>query len=463
LLNFRRNVLAHSCKRLGATSGSERLLFAGICGYILSQAYMIPLIGIGPSWAVWPSAADIMVLLLAPLVVLQPIFDRTAQQVWVALVGWTLACCTSFITITALNVSGTGAIGFGKGIGFGEFGIYRLLQILVVFRAVTLCRMSPWRLKVLRYVTLATFFMICAGVWATYFNLISPMNLSSHLPHTQVVAGAWYSYMYPVDRGLGTIGYNHGYVALQLILSAMVALSLGVRSSGLALRLFVLISCTGSVLLTGSRAGLFAAVLFSILELLSTQRRSIPTLCAITGVVILSLLLFDFSVPPDMKAAVDRMQTVSTSFESDGLSGRRTIWEDRIAFLWAEPVRWVVGSGFGSAVDGGNNAHMLPLQVVTEMGLTGMLALCWLGFRVSRPLLVRQSTGSVIMHGSIALLTTCLTQETFYPVPAFGHFLSFFFVIVALTISCSHPLKADQVGLHRARHVSRRNPPPILV
>lgn len=424
---------------------------------------MIPLIAIGPSWAVWPSLADIVVLFLLPFAVLQPMIDKTARRVWVALVAWTVVCSVSFIVITVFNVLGSGASGAGKGIGFGEFGLYRLLQLLVVFRAVTACKMTPKRLRALHYVTLATFFLICVGVWATYLNVISPLTLSSHLPHTKLEAGAWIGYMHRDEGGLGAIGYNHGYVALQLILSAIVALFLGdVRGSSAPLRVIVLISCLGSVLLSGSRAGLIAVVLFSAFELLSTQRRSIPTVCAIVGAIILSLTFIKYSVPSEMSEAVDRTQTISTSFESDGLSGRTLIWEDRATFLQTNPLRWIVGSGFGSAIDGGNNAHMLPLQVVTELGLTGAFVFCWLGFRISQRLRFVRGKGGVVMRGSIALLTTCLTQETFYPVPAFGHFLSFFFVVVALVI-WHRRLDSDQHSSHQTQRAIRGNRTPVLV
>jgi len=45
----------------GAQSGSTsrtRILFVGLCAYVLSQGVTIPILPVGPPWAMWPLLSD---------------------------------------------------------------------------------------------------------------------------------------------------------------------------------------------------------------------------------------------------------------------------------------------------------------------------------------------------------------------------------------------------------------------
>ena len=418
---------------------------------------MVPLHAIGPSWAVWPTAADLVVIVIAPLAFLQPMLDRTTRRVWEALVITVLVCLASFVGLTVLNVLGLAAFGTGKGIVAGEYGIYRLVQVLVIYRAVSSCEFTTARLKVLRYVSMLTFCLICAGVWATAFNVISPALLSSHLPQAKIMAGAWFYYMHNGEPGLGAISYNHGYVAMQLILAAALALSLNdANRRGSVVRAAVLVLCMGSVFLTGSRAGFIGAAVFAILQIAAIKRGAILALSTFVACSALCIVFID-PLASLMNSAAERQATISSSYEYGGLSGRTEIWDERVEFLRSEPMRFFVGSGFGSAMESGSNAHMMFLQVLMELGLSGALIFCWLGARVAQSLGAQRGVGMGVLHGSIALLVTCLTQETFYPVPAFAHFLCFYFVVVALVIRYPRPSALTGRPARRIGWIAWRN------
>lgn len=43
---------------LRSPSTRTRILFVGLCAYILSQGFTIPILPVGPSWAIWPLLSD---------------------------------------------------------------------------------------------------------------------------------------------------------------------------------------------------------------------------------------------------------------------------------------------------------------------------------------------------------------------------------------------------------------------
>ena len=130
-----------------------------------------------------------------------------------------------------------------------------------------------------------------------------------------------------------------------------------------------------------------------------------------------------------------RRPSITTSYDDDGFAGRVGIWNERVALLNRNPLFWVAGTGFGSAIESGSNGHMLYLQTTLECGLIGTLAFLlamWKGCL----LLWRQGTGGhILCYATAALLISAVTQETFYPVPAFGHFCGMYLLCVALRLS----------------------------
>jgi hypothetical protein len=103
-----------------------------------------------------------------------------------------------------------------------------------------------------------------------------------------------------------------------------------------------------------------------------------------------------------------------------------------------KPIRWVLGTGFGTAVDADpvlhQDAHMLPLQIIIETGVIGLIVATYLFSTILRYLYVSEVGFKPLFWATVALLIGSLTQETFYPVPALGHFIGFYLCSVAIAL-----------------------------
>jgi O-antigen ligase len=193
-----------------------------------------------------------------------------------------------------------------------------------------------------------------------------------------------------------------------------------------ALLLLAILAC----LLSGSRAGLAGAIVFAIAMMV---RKPLYVL-VFAFLVWITVLAVPQDWLSEMDQTVTRQSALAEPHEEENLSGRVAIWEDRLAFLNEEPTRWIIGSGFGSAVESGNSAHMLYLQLIVEVGLIGLAAFLFVMSTVLRHLRRGEAGVQPILWATVAFLFSSLTQETFYPSPAAGHFLGFYLSAVAIAL-----------------------------
>ena len=103
------------------------------CAYVISQIYMVPVLVVGPSWSVWPSLTDLVVLLmlvLLPITRTHSLRRRPAiTAAKRALLVVTLSAIVSYLALT-LNYFGlkTAELFNDKGQNVGLYQIYRLCQ-----------------------------------------------------------------------------------------------------------------------------------------------------------------------------------------------------------------------------------------------------------------------------------------------------------------------------------------------
>jgi O-antigen ligase len=433
-----------------------RPLFLTTCFYLVSQSFMVPLAAIGPSWAVWPTLADLSValMLIARLAV-----GRTAirsPSAASALRGFVLVCffCGfSYLVQTVLLHGGDANAGdkaltfggFDMSLSFGGLALFRLVEFGIVLWSVSALRLTPMRRCALLTFSLITFFLVCLGVILTFFSIIAPGQFAAHLPHDRS-AGAWLYYMNSSDEGLGTIGYNHTYPALQII--ALLALSLHLAGDARPHRIMTTILLSLGLLacfLTGSRTGLITMLLFCAIGFLQVPAR------ARFGVAALLLLIFPIVGLPLPEISQDpgdlngdiyaRQRTIFRALQSDNLSGRDEIWAARIAHLNEDPIRWVFGDGWGSSAASENEAaHDGALQVVQELGIVGLLAWGVLFFRWFRLLWLLECNSRAIFWLGICLLVSSYGSDTFYPGAAFGHFLGLYVFSMGIALRPKEPL-----------------------
>ena len=203
----------------------EKLTFVLTCLYLLSQVFLVPLMRIGPSWAIWPTLTDIVIASMGGLVLIngswKPQIPRSVRSFWSFGAWVTVGCIVSYFILTLYALkSEVGLQHNGKSVSFGVAQLYRLLQALIVFRAVTSFKFTHNRLLLVKSVSVLAFFLICAGVFATYTGVVSTQAFALQIPTDFNIAGPWAYYSTGAsDQGVGTISYNHAYTAMQVLLS----------------------------------------------------------------------------------------------------------------------------------------------------------------------------------------------------------------------------------------------------
>ena len=201
------------------------------------------------------------------------------------------------------------------------------------------------------------------------------------------------------------------------------------------------------VALSGSRAGLV-----SLLLLVATQLLKKPSTILIT---IIFLAIVPVLLQSDLTVYLDRHEVLlSGSVDDTSTNGRVSIWLDYVKYLNQQPIRWIIGCGLGSSIDikdasPANAAHMLPLQIIAELGIIGLVVFFLLTIYIMQPLILAGRENSAMVWCSVALLFSCATQETFYPMPAMGFFPGFYLVALALTISITKQRSTIKGTWHR--------------
>jgi hypothetical protein len=408
-----------------------------ICGYILSQSFNIPLISFGPSWALWPNLADLTLILAVfsvPFLLNSGIAPSPSAtrilRTWLALM---LGASLSYVSFSWFIRQG-----MAQGTVMGAFHLYRLVQFSFIFWYVSRLRLDESRIRIIRLCATLSLLISCAGVWATYLGQLPLPLLVQHLPTSPDIAGPWSRYAiirYGSWPGWGTVGYNHSRVAAILMLLYVLRIQVG-TSRNLTIWDFIFYFITlGSCFISGARAGFACCAIFGIIFFI--KYRISLTIFFIT-VLILYLIsyisLFDTHTINALQSTLERQSALREPTDPDNLVGRAQIWAERIAYLNAEPLRWLVGVGFGSTQETGNNAHMLVLHIILETGIIGLCGFLALGRQIIRGILQGSSRNPVLIWATLAFIFTSVSQETFYPVPAFGHFIGLYMVTVSLSL-----------------------------
>ncbi len=433
----------HSVAADAQTDVGSRLHFFGLCFYLAAQAMMIPLFAVGPSWTLWPSLADVGVGILClacvwrfpSLRAVPPAHRRTL--VWLTVVS--VYCVSSFTVFTLLlpNVHALQPTPKAA-LLWGGYEVLRLGQFLIVFFVVSTIPLSPRRMRVLLGIVTLALTVACLSVLLTYTSVVPHTLLVAHLPSDESVCGPWIKYYHAPD-GLGTLSYNHGDAACQILMLFILRLHLSRDKYGPLNAGFLIVSLA-AIFATGSRTNLLAMlILFCVYVWQTLRARQFQWLGVACVPVLLAGLVFSISdthlsrrVMKDHGELVERNVVSLLANRTKGFAGRTAIWEKRIRFLNEEPIRWVFGSGFGSAAASGSQSHNLFLNIVLETGLIGLIMAAGLMGHLLRSLWKLESRDHVILWGTLVLLVTCLTRETFYPVPHTAHFLGFFLAAVAI-------------------------------
>lgn len=429
----------------------SRWVFVTLCGFLASQAYTLPLMAIGP-WPLWPGLPDLMIgaMLIAWLFMPREAAvpgpaRRTAVRV---MLGLTIFGAASYVCLTLLSRN-LNTVTFGaqqQGPGFGLFEVMRLIEFLALFWIAAGVPFTPFRLRVLRRVVTSAFVVVAVSMIVTFHNIVPSRLFAPLLPQGPAQAGAWSYYLRNSDGyGLGTISYTHAYVVAQLTLLLGLALHLRGRrhraGNGVGNSLLIALALAAS-LLSGSRAG-FAGILLlaAVFVLMQSPRWVLHLTLALALVAAVAFLVLSSRPPTDgsggpLAAIVQHQVDAFQPYHTENLVGRNDIWAGRIDNLAQHPWRVFAGWGLGSSPDTGPalSPHMLPLQIIMELGI-GMLVLIGLiCTRMLRTVWHLEGPDHPFFWATIALLLSSATQETFYPVPSTGYFLGFYLVALAIVL-----------------------------
>ena len=449
-----------------AESTASSLAFGALCLYLLSQAYTIPILTIGPSWAVWPMPSDFATMATAATALLLPrTRDARMRRYRQAIGALFIFCGLSFtILVVFRHILHGESLATGS-VTFGAFHGVRLFEFFLVFAAATKVPLGEKRLNVLKWITFAILGWQIFAVFVTYLGIIPAWDFAPQLPESKNISGAWEYYVNSKEEGLGTIGYNHAYTAAQLTLLCGMALQFAAGKRNGKLQgwpaIAILLITLVAVFMTGSRAGLGTHLVFTLGYLVRSPVKMVAS-------VIASLVLFGFIQSwvesyRSMDDMTERHATLTNPFEDDNLSGRDNIWKERVKWLNETPLYWVIGGGLGSTADTGGPAHMLPLQIIAELGVLGLFFASLLLGR----LLVDQIAARRRLHAffwvTVALLVSSITQETFYPEPALGHFMGLYLLAVAIFMrraaEGSAPAVREGSALREGAPLSVSSPP----
>jgi O-antigen ligase len=423
-----------------------------MCAYLLAQAFTIPLVAIGP-WPVWPTLADLAFgfLLLAWLMSPKSAERSTTRsRAPLVVFGLVAFCAFSYVLFTVVGEN-LNSPGFGAKSGFqtGAFQLVRLIQFATLFWLVSQIPLTAFRLHVLLRSARWVLVIVSGLIIATYLGLIAQSAFVGHLPAGAVAVGPWQVLLTSIhDQGLGAVGYNHAYVSAQVTVLLALCLHLTPRDA-IWSQVGLITLSTAAVTVTGSRAGFVAHLLFLLLYL---AWRSWPTLIVL-GVLGIALTVAPSAFSPELPRGssdqtltseqqetlpiLERQRTVFALGDGQSLSGRDSIWQEKVSALNDSPLHWVTGWGFGTSGDHGFGitAHMLPLQVTVEMGLVGLALFAMAVVGLLRGLWRAESAPKPIFLVTIALLASSFSQENFYPVAAMGHFIGLFLLVVAIGLS----------------------------
>jgi O-Antigen ligase len=419
-----------------------RWLFFTLCFYLISQGYTIPILAVGPSWALWPCLSDLAIALLIFAFLIS--FRQTSPLPKPAKPIFLILLLGLYGSILSYSFYLSWAFDNAPGRVWGVYQLFRLIEFMSVFFITAKIPLTPKRIAILNRIVGAVFLFVCLGVFLTYSGIVPLSAVTAHLPEE----GPWpeYAAWSSSDQGppgVGFIGYNYAYTSVQIIL--LIALKLGLSDSqkqefyNSGLVLISVVSC----FLSGSRSGFSGIVLFVIIYWLSKPKSlskssiSLALVAIILFICIQSLGFIHTGFSSTNRDSIlDRQSTLFSSSNSSNpnkLSGREDIWKQRVEFLNENPIRWVVGTGFGSALDSGNFAHMLPLHIIIETGFIGLFIFILLFYKILRYFYLHEVGAKPIFLGTVILLFTSSSQETFYPLPAMTHFLGFYLCALAIS------------------------------
>lgn len=408
-------------------------LFFSLCCYLASQSITIPLLPIGP-WALWPTLSDLaFVCLICTFWKCRRFtveISFAAKKIILVLFIVFFGSIVSYISYQAsADQESSGSV-------FGAFQLYRLSVFFTIFWLTSTVPLTPKRLEVARWIVDGVLIFVCMGVFITYAGLIPIDSIVAHLPKV----GPWQFYEGIAKsggkQGLGFVGYNRAYVAAQVMMLIGLRIHLTPNQNQAIQNTILMVISLFIVFISESRSGLVSMLFFFVVYYLykPTHAFWVITFFLVITIFATQIGLQSIELNSNEGSIIERQLTVLQANKKENLSGRDERWVAHLASLDNNPINWFVGNGFGSAIDRGDNAHMLPLQITSETGLIGLVIFSFLFYLILRHLYQFEIGQKPIFWVTVAFLVSAGSQETFYPTPSIGQFIGFYLCSVAIAL-----------------------------
>ncbi len=415
----------------------EQLGFILVCFFVLSQSFTVPLFTVGPSWATWPTASDLLMAAMIPVLVAHLCLGTNRvridahKRILLLLIVILAGCiCSYLILCRAVPIFYSAET--GKAAEVGQYQLYRIAQAVLTFAFASQIRLNLRRRRALAYAALTALIVVCTALFLEFLGMVPASVYGGYLPRTTSAAGPWSYYVNANGAfGYGTIGYNHAYSSSQVLLLLVLYLLLNPEVKNFPRAAVVLIA-EAAIFASGCRAVLVGSLVFITVLFIRRPR----TLAAFACIVLVTAVLAEAFVPSflgQLGPAADRASNLDP-FADKYAGARPLIWADHLEYLDAQPVRWLIGGGFGTAIEEADNAHMMYLQIISETGFLGLGAFLFLFGVVFRQLYRAGPNARPMILGTIAILVASIAQETLYPVPAMGQFIAFYTLSLALAL-----------------------------
>ncbi|MFC2078681.1 O-antigen ligase family protein [Candidatus Bipolaricaulota bacterium] len=280
------------------------------------------------------------------------------------------------------------------------FGFLILAVLASMFTA------SSVRTTLLQCISLVLIFMMIHVIYALFTASIAQRikNTLIRLPIVFLLlnSGIIYQYLTSINRTLegrvlGTFGNPNGVAAFTLMsLPLSITLLEDTKGARRLLGLICVSSSIGVLLLTFSRAGYLAGLVFGGIYLFTIGRRLRPRK-AVALVLMLALSAFLLiHVIPDEAALFARDRFVSIAaggglnLDEPSIRNRVATISEALQRVRANPITGIGLGSFGLGVDGGQATENTYLQVLVGTGIIGLLAFMMIAVSLS-VVLVRNS------------------------------------------------------------------------
>ena len=402
------------------------LQFFAVIVYILSQGFTIPILPIGPSWAVWPRLDDFSTLFLF-LVYLGSRrntcpMNKTERFIFVVIIIAIVLSIPSMLFGKLMRPE------FPKTLSYGAFQTFRIFEYIMVWFCIRGMTFSSKQFDKISY---TVFFVVVFEVIIGMGNATGAIPLArllAHLPYD----GPWAvlkANATGAHRPLGSCGHSGTMVDRLVFLTAILFVS---RKPSAIFRIPLIVAVAIVVFLSGSRAATIAWCL-SLAILASKSIKQLIIMLVVISLFLTSFYMFASSFESEIvERATERVGTIVHREEDPTMAGRTIQWAGVLRYIASDPSVFVLGVGWGfglvvlapeTGVVGG--AHCMYLSPLLEVGVFGAIMFYMFLFHMYRLVRGKDALLSAIRAAFIGLLVAGITGAVFFPSPSAGSFLGF--------------------------------------